>query len=71
MQPLDAISENVSLKDLQSSNSREYKLLTALIFTSAGSEYMYTCTHVGGWRMRAYEHAVCMCRCAQLELRVK
>lgn len=42
MQHSQAISENVSLKDLQTSYSTEYRLWTALIFTTADCEYMYT-----------------------------
>lgn len=70
MQHSQAISENVSLKDLPTYYSTEYRLLTALIFTTADCEYMYVRTC--GWVsmcMSVYERAcVCTCRCAAPEL---
>lgn len=70
MQPSHAISESVSLNDLQTCNSPEYRLLTASVFTTAGCECMYKCTHVCGCALRMCVHqwAVCVCRCAQPEV---
>lgn len=54
-----------SLTDLQTCLSPEYRLLTALIFATAGCEYVYTCGRES-MCMCFYE---CMCRCVQFTVK--